>query len=157
MKTKFVLPLLVGTLVFVQLITASAQEVTHKVLARVPQILQITLPDAPYIPSGEVSIEIFVIDGHYVISPSHTRIAILANSNWQLAASFAPLRETDAPVKLTYQTGETWHRLYLYPQVIAEGVKQTGWQYLSVHYGLDTPLPPDGRFQGLVTYSLARP
>jgi hypothetical protein len=122
---------------------------SHTVAVSIPVVLRLSL-DGAVGQTQVVPLQIEVAAGSYRITPSASRLLLFANSNWQLSASF-----TGDPA-LTWQLGVRSGRLRSYPQVLLVGSATGGWRPLTVIYGL-AQLPADGRYQGLVVYTLTRP
>jgi hypothetical protein len=98
-----------------------------------------------------VPLQIEVMGGSYRLTPSSTTLMVFANTTWQLSASY-----TGDALALTWQLGGRSARLRSDPQVLTGGGPTGGWRSVTVDYGL-SQMPPDGRYQGLVIYTLTRP
>lgn len=134
---------------------ASAQtDASHQVTVRIPTVLRLGLGDDTAAARAEVPLRVEVQDGRYVIDPARTRLEILANSGWQLSASFRPA--AGQPVPLQLGIAGAWHDARPYPSVLLEGAATRGVRTVDVDYGLRS-LPADGTYHGVVTYTLARP
>lgn len=133
---------------------ACAQQ--HSVSVHVPAVLRLRLAESP---SRIEAVRIEVAGGGYRINPGHTDLEVLANSDWQLSASYAPASARDADAKLLWRLadGGGWQPFSPFATTLASGTQAGGWQRLRVHYGLDAPLPADGTYEGVITYTLSRP
>lgn len=143
-----VIVLCLGSLVF-------AQQVGHDLKIQIPSVMILKLTNSS--DSETVPVAIKVQDGSYQINPSQTQIEVLANRDWSLNASYQAASQRDAQARLMWNTGAGWQAFRYGQHVLASGDKTGGWQTLRVDYQLDTPLPPSGTYQGVITYTLTRP
>jgi hypothetical protein len=134
------------------LATAQSSD-AHAVTINIPTVLRLSLADHPSASAQiqHIPLQVEVAGGHYRITPNSSALMVFANSSWQLSASYA-----GDELALMGQLGERLARLRSYPQALASGGVTGGWQTLIVHYALGQ-LPAAGRYQGLVTYTLAQP
>jgi hypothetical protein len=129
----------------------------HEVSVSIPNVLRLQL-DSNTSDRATVPVSIRVENGVYRIDPHATELRIFANSNWQLTSHYTPRSSLDAEAKLTWRLdGGAWTRFTSYDQLMLSGGKTGGWQHLLVEYGLEQPLPVDGTYEGVITYTLARP
>jgi hypothetical protein len=142
------------TLLATMLVVAQ-QPASHSVTVAIPAILKLRLDASPSGVQAQVPVTIEVYQGVYAITPAASTLHVLANSGWQLSASYEPF-DTQYRVALLWRVMGEWRALQPYPTRVMTGQASGGWQRLEVHYGL-ADLPPDGRYQGVVTYTLSRP
>jgi hypothetical protein len=152
---KIRLLVVINTIVMLLLTAVVAQQpASHSVTVAIPAVLKLRL-NTSVTTQAEVAVAIEVRDGVYTINPAATEIHILANSGWQLSASYthAALHST---VQLLGRVAGEWRAFQPYPTRLLSGTATRGWQAVTVAYGLGS-LPPDGHYQGIVTYTLSRP
>ena len=135
---------------------AAQTQATHDVRVTVPVLLRLRIDDAAR-SAVEVPLAINVAAGIARIEPDHSRIHILANTRWQLTAAFAPAEGSER-LTLGYAVDDrpvTVHGTTFAP-VILRGEATGGWRERVVRYALGD-LPADGRYGGVVTFTLSRP
>ncbi len=150
----------ISIIILMTLGVAAAQDSAgHRVNVSIPNVLKLRLDNGTNTSSASVPIDIQVENGNYRIDPAYSELQIFANSNWQLSASYSPDSTNDAQAQLTWRMNDrgSWQDFTAYPRVLSSGEKTQGWQSLSIAYGLKAPLPTDGNYSGVVTYTLARP
>jgi hypothetical protein len=134
--------------------SAYAQTTTHHtVSAKLPTLLQLRYAGQ----SGQqvnVPISAEVRQGVYDLSPKSSTLQIRSNTNWQLLASFEPVNTS---LNFVAKVQESWQHLKPYLTNFVAGQKTKNWLALEVSYGLEAPLPPNGTYQGIVTYTLIHP
>lgn len=133
-----------------------AQEVSHQVSVSLPNILRLKIDKQQTASSADVAVQVIVKNGAFEITPAHTTVEVLANSDWQLSASYQPDTRADAAAKLSWAMNGVEKAFTSYPSVLAGGKATNGWQGFDLEYGL-AALPADGIYGGTVTYTLARP
>jgi|GEM_PF-882856 len=136
---------------------AQGRQSSHTVTVAIPNVLRFRLDDRSAAGRAEVPLTIEVAGGGYRITPAGTSIEVLANGGWQLSASYQPDGSRDGRAKLLWRTTGEWRRFTNYDRVILSGGATRGWQQTTISYGLDAPLPVDGTYRGVVTYTLTRP
>ena len=148
---------LVGLLSLSSVVQAQ-KSASHDVKLSVPNILRLKIDDSAARDQAEVAIQIRVADGAFEIAPALSRVQVMANSAWQLSASYVPASQKDAQAQLMWRTeaAGSWERFTAYPQLVEQGENTKGWQSFDFRYGLQT-LPADGHYQGTVTYTVTRP
>lgn len=134
---------------------ALAQEQSHSVSVALPSILMLELGTNSSLKDVPLNIE--VNKDSYVINPGQSTLRVLANQNWALSAKYQASSKQDETVKLMFNAGSDWHAFGQFDKVVARGQKAAGWQNIVVDYKLDTPLPPEGNYQGVITYTLTKP
>ena len=132
-----------------------AQEQSHSVSVTLPSILMLELGTNSS--QRDVPLSIEVGKDSYTINPGQTSLRILANQNWALSAKYQANLKQDDTVKLMFNAGADWQAFGLFDKVVVRGQKAAGWQDILVNYKLDTPLPPEGSYQCVITYTLAKP
>ena len=130
--------------------SAASHTASHTVGVSIPAVLRLSVDGSAYSQTQSVALQVEVAGGGYRVTPGNTSLTIFANTAWQLFASFK-----GDDLALTWRLDGRSARLRSFPQVLMGG-GAGGWRTLSVHYGL-AQLPADGRYQGLVTYTLTRP
>lgn len=141
-------------LVLLILGTAAAQsEAKHEVSVSVPNVLKLSLDTSGNASSVHVPIRAEMQDGIATITPEMTTLYIQANSDWQLSASYQP--EQGAAADLSWSLGDRESAFTSYPTILEAGSNTKGWQAKQVSYGLEASV--DGVYQGVITYTLARP
>ena len=131
----------------------------HDVRLSIPNVLRLKLDDGVSRSSADVDIDIRVTDGAFEIAPASSNVQVMANSAWQLSASYVPASEADAEAQLMWRAeadDSGWERFTSYPQIVERGENTGGWQNFDLRYGLQN-LPADGHYQGTVTYTVTRP
>lgn len=123
---------------------------SHTVTISIPVVLRLSIGGAAS-QTQAVPLEVEVAADRYRLTPSSTTLMLFANSSWQLSASYQ-----GDPLAITWTLGGHSGRLRHYPQVLATGAATGGWRPLTITYGL-AQLPAEGRYQGLVIYTLTRP
>ncbi len=140
-------------------IAAAQKSAGHDVSISVPNILRLKIDDDVAQDQANVDVSIRVADGAFEIAPAGSSVQVMANSAWQLSASYVPASEADAAAQLMWRAEADksgWERFTSYPQIIERGENTGGWQNFDLRYGLQT-LPADGHYQGTVTYTVTRP
>ena len=156
MRRGFVLFILVLGLANV---AAAQRSGAHDTSVGVPNILRLKIDDSIAEDQANVDIDIRVSNGAFEIAPARSSVQVMANSAWQLSASYVPTSAEDAAAQLMWRAGAVeggWERFTSYPQIIERGENTGGWQNFDLRYGLQT-LPADGHYQGTVTYTVTRP
>ncbi|MBS3965668.1 MAG: hypothetical protein KGZ60_00185 [Truepera sp.] len=141
-----VLALTLCTLLFG--LAAAQGTASHTVTISIPVVLRLSLEGGQ---TKAVPLQVEVANHSYRITPRDTVLKVFANSDWRLLVSYQ-----GDPLALTWQLGDRSGRLRSYPQVLTGGEATRGWRPLTVSYAL-AQLPADGRYQGLVIYTLTRP
>lgn len=145
----------ITTIVLLLMTAAVAQQpASHSVTVTIPAVLKLRL-DRSVTTQAEIAVDITVHEGVYSISPAATELHILANSGWQLNASYMQAASQPA-MQLLWRVSDKWRPFQPYPTRLLSGTATRGWQAVTVAYGLGS-LPPDGHYQGVVTYTLSRP
>ncbi|MCA9838987.1 MAG: hypothetical protein KC422_18875 [Trueperaceae bacterium] len=134
---------------------AAAQNANHDLKVSIPSVLILKLSNSNDQETVPVAIE--VKGESYQINPTQTQIEVMANRDWSLSASYQAASQADAQAKLMWRSSAEWQRFGYADSIIASGSQTSGWHKLQVDYKLDTPLPPSGTYQGLITYTLTRP
>ena len=138
---------------------AAAQSRGHDIGVSIPNILRLKIDDKVAQDRANVDIDIRVSNGAFEIAPAGSNVQVMANSAWQLSASYVPASEADAAAQLMWRAEANeggWERFTSYPQIVERGENTGGWQNLELRYGLQS-LPADGHYQGTVTYTVTRP
>jgi len=149
---------LVGLAAFLVGAPCAAQtRASHDLRVSVPTVLRLRIDDGAAASAARVPLSVDVASGVARIAPDHTRIRILANTRWQLSASFAPAAGSES-LQLTYAVDgdQVVWRASEFAPVILTGVATCGWREASVRYGL-ARLPADGAYGGVITFTLTRP
>jgi hypothetical protein len=133
---------------------ALSQSSGHTVSVSVPTLLQLRLGDE-VAQQFTLPITADIHEGVYELTPATSTLFVRSNTSWKLLASFTPFSET--PLRLTGRLGLSWQRFKSYEAAFAAGPKTLGWQPLEIAYGIETPLPPDGTYRGIITYTLVHP
>jgi hypothetical protein len=127
----------------------------HQVSATLPVLLQLRYPGQV----GEqvtIPVTATIHNGVYELTPSGSTLYIRSNTDWQLSASFEP-HDTSTSLRFVAKLQRRWQRLKPYLTAFSAGQKTNNWQPLEIDYGLEAPLPPDGTYQGILTYTLIHP
>lgn len=128
---------------------------SHTVSATFPTLLQLRY-------GGQVAEQVTIpvtatVQGSvYELMPSGSTLFIRSNTDWQLLASFEP-HDADTSLRFVAKLQTTWQRLKPYLTSFTAGQKTSNWHPLAIDYGLEAPLPPDGTYQGILTYTLIHP
>jgi hypothetical protein len=159
------------TLCFVGILSFTRAQNDQDVHVSLPEILSLELDDSSATSEAAldlditvglditISLDITVSKDSYEITPATTTLRILANTAWQLSASYI---SSDPRVRLTWRVdNQAPQRLQSYSQILLQGgstvTKTTTAKTITVAYGLAQPLPPEGHYQAVVTYTLTRP
>ncbi len=142
-------------IIFCLFAAAFAQQAEHDLKVSIPSIMILKLSNSSDQETVPVAIE--VKDESYQITPGQTQIEVLANRDWSLSARYEAASQRDAQARLMWNSGATWQGFGYGTKLIASGGNTGGWQVLTVDYKLDTPLPPTGTYQGVITYTLTKP
>ena len=135
---------------------AAQTDANHQVKIGIPSVLRLSLGNSESSSSANVPIRVEIVNGVSTLTPEKTELSILANSDWQLSASYQAASAEDAAAKLSWTMDGATGAFKAYPTILQTGQKTGGWKTLDVAYGLDN-LPEDGIYEGVVTYTLARP
>jgi hypothetical protein len=135
---------------------------SHAAVVRIPPVLHLRLVGSSDSPASNRVIEeidISVDEGLVRITPAGTRLQVFANTGWQLLATYAPHRSEGGPATLAWRPsgGGAWTPLTPYPQVLVADRATQRWTGIDLDYGLVRPLPPDGAYGGVVTFTLVQP
>ena len=127
----------------------------HQVSVSIPTVLRLRISDR--LPRDTVSVPIDVrVDGaDRTIDPASTRLEILANTGWQLSARYTAAH-VDSGLVLSWHALGEGGVLRGSPSIVAQGRATGGWRAIDVAYGVANA-PVDGHYQGVITYTLARP
>ena len=139
-------------------VAAAQRSAGHDVKLSVPNILRLKIDDNVAQDQANVDINIRVANGAFEIAPAGSNVQVMANSAWQLSASYVPASEADAEAQLMWraEAEQSWERFTSYPQIVERGENTGGWQNFDLRYGLQS-VPADGHYQGTVTYTVTRP
>ncbi len=139
-------------------IAAAQKSASHDVSVGIPNVLRLKIDDKVAQDKANVDVDIRVSNGAFEIAPAGSNVQVMANSAWQLSASYVPASEADAAAQLMWRAEAegNWERFTAYPQIIESGENTGGWKNFDLRYGLQS-LPADGRYQGTVTYTVTRP
>jgi hypothetical protein len=144
-----------SSFIFLLLGLAYAQsDSSHTVSVALPTLLQLRY-------GGQVGEQVTipvtarVHDGVYELTPKSSTLFVRSNTDWQLSASFEP--HTNTSLRFVAKLHNNWQRLKPYLTAFSAGQKTNTWQRLEIDYGLEAPLPPDGTYQGTLTYTLIHP
>ena len=140
-------------------VAAAQRSSSHDVSLSIPNILRLKIDDSATQDRADVDIDIRVSNGAFEIAPASSSVRVMANSAWQLSASYVPASEADAAAQLMWRAAAAeggWERFTSYPQIVERGENTRGWQNFNLRYGLQS-LPADGHYQGTVTYTVTRP
>ena len=135
---------------------ASAQSKTN-VDIRLPVVLKLSLDGQVLKHEGQVPLNILVKDGVYEISPEQTHLKVLSNTTWQLTIQILQVTPETPRFNLKYRLDEhkQWKQIHAYAQEIRQGRGRINAE-MTIHYGF-SQLPPDGRYQAVVSYTLSNP
>lgn len=149
---------LIGFLTLVLGANCAAQtRSSHDVTITVPALLRLRIDDGQPVADAWVPLAVDVANGVARIAPDHTRLLILANTQWQVTATFAPDAGSERLVLGFAVEGAAtvWSRTRS-PQIVLRGAATGGWRERTVRYAL-AEVPADGRYGGVITYTLSRP
>jgi hypothetical protein len=126
----------------------------HDVRVSIPEILSLELEGASGTNETRVRLDITVNqDNSATITPASSSLRIVANTAWQLSASYLA---SDPRLQLTWHLDNgASQRLSASPQPLLLGDSLSA-KNLTFIYGLAQPLP-EGNYYALVTYTLTRP
>jgi hypothetical protein len=143
---------------FILLLLGLAQaqsDSSHTVSVALPSLLQLRYGGQ----GGEqvkIPVTATIREGVYELSPGGSSLFVRSNTDWQLSASFEP-HEANTSLRFVAKLQTHWQRLKPYLTFFTAGQKTNNWHPLEIDYGLEAPLPPDGTYQGTLTYTLVHP
>jgi hypothetical protein len=128
---------------------------SHTVSARFPTLLQLRY-GGQVAEQVRIPVTATVHDGIYELTPKSSTLYVRSNTHWQLSASFES-HDTGTSLRFVAKLQNNWQRLKPYLTSFTAGQKTDSWHPLEIDYGLEAPLPPDGTYQGILTYTLIHP
>lgn len=119
--------------------------------------LQMEIDSSSFMQVAHIPVEILVLNGSYAISPSHLNLHLTASNAWQLHMNFESDSNNKYPFQLSVRANKgIWNTLWNYPSKISQGYPYAGNMSFNINYELLGTIPPDGRYRGIVTYTLHR-
>jgi hypothetical protein len=125
----------------------------HTLSVALPTLMQIRYGDQ-LAQQVVIPVTATIQNGVYELTPKSSSLYIRSNTDWQLLASFEP---QNTSLRLVAKLQTTWQRVKPYLTTLTAGQKTSTWQALNVDYGLEAPLPSEGTYQGILTYTLIHP
>jgi len=128
---------------------------SHHVSITIPTVLRLRVDEREARDTLSLPIRVEVTRSQPAIDPASTRLQIFANVAWQLSVSYRPVGDASGLVLRWHAQGASG-LLRSAPGIVASGPGTGGWRTIDVDYGVANE-PPDGEYQGVISYTLARP
>ena len=128
---------------------------SHRVSVSIPVVLRLRLDDGQPAAEGSVDVRVRARAGATTIDPGATRVAVRANTSWNLDARFHAAVGSEALELTGHLADGPWLDLCDGAR-LATGDASRDWMVFEVAYGVAHVLS-DGRYSGTVVYTLTRP